>query len=190
MSFSNIIRPALSSRKEIWENFPVSLIPLGRQNEADRHAVVWNRKNIVEWRKTCPDTNSWHVYEKVVKTLLMSELYRSTKWVVEPSEKEDQLCVIRMLFKGANNQTSNRVNRPANTVPTLTRLTDIRAFFPMVIWHQQSTKSYGIEICCKKLKGQDKSFVEQNLLRSLKASTAWTVSNSANPAEICSIALN
>lgn len=196
------LSPPFISRKQIWENYPVSLIPLGKDNDgAERHAVVWKRKNLVEWRQTCPDTNAWHMYESAVAAVLLNELRRSTKWVVEPQQKEDEICIIRMAFKSApNNVVSRKAWPPSNIVPTLTRLADIKAFFPMAIWREQTNasanqakKSYTIELSCKKLKGLNETTVQeikQNLLRSLKATTAWTVTLSNCPDELCTIVMN
>ena len=49
----NLEFPVLSLRKDIWTNFPVTLVPLGTGDDgAERHAVVWHRKHLVEWRET------------------------------------------------------------------------------------------------------------------------------------------
>lgn len=172
----------------------MSLIPLGKNEQgAERHAVVWNRKDLVEWRQTCPDPNNWHMYETAVESFLLSELRRSTKWIVEPGQKEDQLCVIRMVFKSATAKNDSPAFVSMRNVPTLTRLTDIKEFFPMVIWRevdlQNNKKSYSIELSNKKLKGLDNQAIQNitnNLLNSLKASTAWKLTlGSTN--ELCRI---
>lgn len=182
-------------RKDVWQNFPVCLVQLGKDtNGAERHAVVWNRKKLVEWRKNCPDPNSWYSYEQSVILQLMAELRRSNKWIVEPQEKSDQICVIRMRFKsGSQDNAKNQPSLPCN--PLLTRLTDIKMFFPMAIWHEQSqtqanTKVYTIEISNKKLKAYSNPVNEvTNLLAALKASTAWKVEPGQAYNELCRIVM-
>ena len=189
--------PILSSRKDIWENFPVSLVQLGRDpnDGADRHAVVWNRKNIVKWRQNCPDPNSWYVYEKAMEASLLAELRRSTKWFVEPRHRDDQICVIRMAFKTENSRSFLSSKPYTENIPILTRLKDIQTFFPAVVWHEVAKKTYTIQLSCKKL--QDNEIVDKhvtpavishNLYRALRASTAWTVLPSEGD-EMCRIVI-
>ena len=169
-----------TSRKDIWENFPVSLVQLGRGSDgADRHAIVWNRKNLLAWRKTSPVTD-WSMYEIQEKKRLLNEISKSTKWTVEPPIAENQICVIRMEF-GRKNLTGNDVFYRQVDVPVLTRLKDIMTFFPMAIYHEQTAiddrKVYSIELSSKKLRdiGYMDDAVRKNILCALKATTAWTV---------------
>lgn len=182
----------LSSRKEIWENFPVSLVQLGKDanDQAERHAVVWNRKNIVEWRQSCPDPNSWYMYEKNVEAKLMQELRRSTKWFVEPRRQDDQICVIRMAFKSARMPTARPSPNYTEQIPILTRIKDIQTFFPMVIWHEVSPKTFSIQLSCAKMKNvPNAAQLSYNLYRALKASTAWAVLPGEST-EMCRIVLS
>lgn len=187
---SNSWRPQpslLSSRKNIWETFPVSLVQLGRSNHdgAERHAVVWNRKRIVAWRETCPDPNAWYLYEKTEEARLIKELMRSNKWVVEPRQRSDQICVIRMEFRKPSGSRYRSIQPYTECVPILTRLKDITTFFPMVQYHEVGDKIYALQFSTANL--QDPSLVSYNLYKALQASTAWTVLPSMG-GEMCRIA--
>ena len=181
----------LSSRKDIWENFPVSLVQLGRDENdlADRHAVVWNRKQLVDWRQKCPDPNSWYLHEKTIEARLLSELRRSTKWFVEQRQRDDQICIIRMAFKNAPSNRNQQTPPYTENVPILTRLKDIQEFFPMVIWHEVGFKTYSIELSHKKLHVcNNPATVANTLYKDLKASTAWNVQQGHGD-EMCRISL-
>ena len=169
-----------SSRKDIWENFPVSLVQLGRGSDgADRHAVVWNRKNLVEWRKTSPYTD-WSMYEIQEENRLLQAISKSTKWTVEPPIADNQICVIRMEF-GQRKHSSKDVFYRQSNVPILTCLKDIMTFFPMTVYHEQPVmddrKVYSIALFKKKLQeiGYMEATIRSNILRALKATTAWSV---------------
>ena len=177
---SNVPSQVFSSRKDIWENFPVSLVQLGRGSDgADRHAVVWNRKNLVEWRKTSPFTD-WSMYEIQEENRLLKEISKSTKWTVEPPIADNQICVIRMEF-GQKKHSSKDIFYRQNNVPILTCLKDIMTFFPMTVYHEQAAiddqKVYSIELSSKKLQeiGYMGQTIRTNILRALKATTAWSV---------------
>ena len=178
------IRPHLSCRKDIWETFPVSVMQLGRDanDKADRHAIVWNRKKIVAWRKDHPDTNAWFVYEKTVESLLLAELRRSTKWFVEPRQQDDQICVIRMAFRNGPRARSVRPNM--ENIPCLTRLTDVQTFFPMISYRETGNKTYSILFDTTGL--QNPAQISFQLLKALKASTAWKILP-AEDGELCRI---
>jgi hypothetical protein len=182
-------KPSLRSRKEIWETFPVSLMQLGRcpNDGAERHAVVWNRKKLVHWRETCTNPNAWFLYEKSVEAELLAELQRSNKWCVEPRQRPDQICVLRMVFQ--KTPTSwNRLMQPyTECVPILTRLKDIRTFFPMVTFQEEDPNSKTYSIFFQSKHVQDPSCVSYNLYKALQASTAWTVLPSEGE-ELCRIA--
>ena len=186
----------LNQRKDIWENFPVSLKPLGRGADgAERHAVVWNRKNISAMRSKIPNVENWIHCEKNIQTTLMNALKSNPRWVVEPSYTAQQICILRMVFGESKNDT---IQQSADTTPVLTRLNDINKFFPAAIWHEQfqvqssDRKVYSIELSCKKLKelsrivGKDIAGEQTNkLMDALRASTAWRVLPALNAHELC-----
>ena len=94
--------PTLHKRKDIWENFPVSLIPLGAGPDgAERHAIVWHRKNYEEWRQTrSRDYDEWMDYDIITEHLLFKALEASKYWTVEDPAADGQIAVIRMNFVG------------------------------------------------------------------------------------------
>ena len=170
--------PVLNLRKDIWLQFPVSLNPLGAGSDgAERHAIVWHNARLTELlSKHSTDLN---YMEDLTETLLRA-LHASTKWVVESSQHQDQICILRMVFDVA--RSVGNTEQP--TIPTLKRLNDISANFP-VVWHKigdESSKIYAIELYQKKVDALSTTCgrnmehdVRMNLLRALKASTAWQV---------------
>ena len=173
--------PVLNLRKDIWLQFPVSLNPLGPGSDgAERHAVVWHTARLTELRnKHITDVK----YKERLTETLLNALHASTKWIVEPSQHPDQICVLRMVFDVA--RPVGNTEQP--TIPTLKRLNDISANFP-VVWHKigdDSSKIYAIELYQKKVDAMSTTLgrnmeheVRMNLLRALKASTAWQVHHS------------
>lgn len=94
--------PVLKLRKDIWENFPVQCQPLGRGSDgAERHAIVWHRKNFSEWREACEDYFEAMDYEEITLYRLFKCLEASKHWTVEPAMTSQQICVIRMNFSEA-----------------------------------------------------------------------------------------
>ena len=91
--------PVLKLRKDIWENFPVQCQPLGRGSDgAERHAIVWHRKNFSDWREACEDYFEAMDYEEITLYRLFKCLEASKHWTVEPAMTSQQICVIRMNF--------------------------------------------------------------------------------------------
>ena len=92
--------PELRLRKDIWENFPVTVTPLGRGADgAERHAVAWHRAKLAEWRETKPESFcEWMDYEMDTEHRLFTCLEASTYWTVEEATADGQLAVIRMNF--------------------------------------------------------------------------------------------
>lgn len=189
--------PTLHLRKDIWQNFPVHLIPLGKGDDgAERHAIVWNRKSLNTWRATHSNSsNDWMKYEMKQTALLLAALNQSKKWILETPIQDEHICVIRMGF-----QEQTEHNQPFIRVPSpiLTCLNDIKAFFP-VVWHEVSNQStddlgrtYAIELYGKKMKSLshiDQEDVVECLYSSLKSSTAWKVLPPVMPNEFCRIHL-
>lgn len=93
------VMPVLKLRKDIWENFPVSLLPIGTGSDgAERHAIVWHRHNLRTWREFAESYDVWMDYEDVSYRRLIKALESSKYWTVEPALADNQLCIIRMNF--------------------------------------------------------------------------------------------
>jgi hypothetical protein len=92
--------PVLTLRKHIWENFPVTCVPLGSGADgAERHAIVWHRKNLAEWREDAPSWEEWMDFQKITHYRLIKCLEASNRWTVEPPRRRtDDICVISMVF--------------------------------------------------------------------------------------------
>lgn len=110
--------PTLNKRKDIWENFPVSLIPLGAGPDgAERHAIVWHRKNYEEWRQTrSRDFDEWMDYDIITPHLLFKALGASKYWTVEDSTADGQVAVIRMNFVSKDETAGTEVILPTVTL--------------------------------------------------------------------------
>lgn len=185
--------PSLIFRKDIWTHFPVIVVPLGRGTDgAERHAIIWNRKKLTEWRASArPET--WLQHESVQHERLIQGLHASTKWTVEMAANPDHICVIRMKYAMSNKHASN-YEAPIIHSPVLTRLTDIKAYFP-VVWRaisNNSTKSFALELHRNDIaklsaaRGQDvEDQIVGILMRALKASTAWRVLQPVEANEFC-----
>ncbi len=93
--------PELKLRKDIWENFPVTCVPLGTGKDgAERHAIVWHRKNLAQWRQErSEDYDEWMNYEEYAEYRLFKSLRASNRWTVEDPQNSTQICVIRMNFE-------------------------------------------------------------------------------------------
>jgi len=136
-----------------------------------------------------------------MEELLFQALRASSAWTVEPAQRESHICVIRMT-NSKHEESWPKSTIPERTIaPLLTRLNDIKEFFP-VVWHTVSPcgslqKTYSIEFHKEKLRTLLSSIpnsvgieeqVKQLLLTALKASTAWTVESPvAN--ELCRITM-
>ena len=189
--------PILNLRKDIWTHYPVNLVPLGKgEDGAERHAIVWHRKRLQNWRADYPKQYAnWLSFETWTKFRLFHSLRNSSHWIVEEPKEESHLCVIKMLY---NNQAPKPVLLPIHeALPNLTSLNDIKDYFP-VVWHKKSEQHvYSIELYSKKLKdaktlfGYDLTEIcKSRLIASLKASTAWKVTQSVeNGSEFCEITM-
>ena len=207
--------PTLRLRKDIWENFPVSVVPLGKGVDgAERHAVVWHHNNFAAWREERTERIcDWLDYEDDQTRRLYKALAASTRWTVEPAITEEQLCVIRMNFipredvpaEGGERTeiaaapvavkaavvTETPVQPAAGCTPVLVRLNDIRAHFP-VVWKQiPGTRINVIELHGKQMRdrGLNPATTKEDLLRALRASASWRVLRAETPTEVCRIEL-
>jgi hypothetical protein len=113
--------PVLTLRKHIWENFPVTCVPLGSGADgAERHAIVWHRKNLTEWREDALSWEEWMDFQKITHYRLMKCLEASNRWTVEPPRRRsDDICVIRMNFAPKDEDAATPVAPPATALPTL-----------------------------------------------------------------------
>lgn len=213
--------PVLKLRRDIWDHFPVTVIPLGSgEDGAERHAVVWHRKNLAMWRaERSEDMHEWMHYEAVQERRLLKALHASNRWTVEPAQTADQICIIRMQFaaRSAEEGEETPVAAPAAPVaaaaapvaaaddgwipvqkgapPPLVRLNDIKEHFP-VVWTEVPSRTrakvYAIEIFGKRARemGLDLTKTSESLLRALKASPSWRVLRAEGGREVCRIEMN
>ena len=193
--------PLLRQRKDIWAQFPVNLVPLGRGDDcAERHAIVWNRKKLLESRAVLPE-DLWMTFESTIESHLLQALRASPSWSVEPAQTNKQLCVIRMSFPRDIPSKSTDVTTERSITPLLTCLNDIKRFFP-VVWHcvdennNEGKKRYTIELhhtAIKELSAALGYNAEKNiqtlLLTALHASTSWTVHPSETADEVCRLTM-
>jgi hypothetical protein len=170
--------PELRLRKDIWENFPVTVVPLGSGGDgAERHAIVWHRRNLEEWRNTHTDSFLDAMdYPEITEYRLLKCLEASKYWTVEEPVADGQIAVIRMNFVPRTTEVAPAATPTSSTpsteaendgwtkvaakptklaVPLLTRLNDIKGHFP-VVWHKVETARtrtavYAVEIFGKKL---------------------------------------
>jgi hypothetical protein len=183
--------PVLSLRKDIWTHFPVILKPLGAgQDGAERHAVMWHRKRLVEWRKQhTSDKLTWMNYESVTEFRLMKSLRDSARWVVEPATDSTQICILRMLY-GDQAPLMQRADLRAlmyEQKPVLTCLNDIKMYFP-VVWHRvdDNKRLYSIELYEKKITEPcTREAIVEKLMNALRASSSWTVLPPVGTSGVC-----
>ena len=200
--------PVLGLRKDIWENFPVAVVPMGTDRDgAERHAIVWHRKNLAEWREErATDFDEWMNYDDIQERRLFKALEASNKWTVEPAVS-NEICVLRMKFNatpsddvvepkvincGAGMVVGEWTTVKKTGIPTLILLNDIKTHFPAV-WKQiPGTRINAIELHCRQMRdmGLDRATTAENLLRALRASPSWRVLRSEGPNEICRIELS
>ena len=190
------------SRKDIWENFPVCVIPLGTDSTgAERHSITWHNRNLTAWRED--DTSrqdgghgpnspeEYEDYKGIQEYYLLESLKRCKYWTVVDAEAEDQICIIRMKFRAAAEPTTGTA--PTDPLlPRLMRLNDIKAHYPVVwSWPANDKKRCALEFhrVGLKSKGLDAEVVRPTLLRALKASTAWRVLPSTESSHICILEL-
>jgi hypothetical protein len=178
------IQPLLITRKDIWTFFPVTVVPLGSdENGAECHAIEWHTKNLRQWMLL------WNIPRFRIHQRLMTSLEASTKWYVDPPRTDSMLCVIRMRFRAA---IPDRVEQ---TVPTLMCLNDVKQYFP-VVWHRLPTSSeypiYSVELYANQIATMTKSAgyditakVKKELTTALKASPAWRCLDAEAKNEFC-----
>jgi hypothetical protein len=155
--------PELRLRKDIWEHFPVTVNPLGRGSDgAERHAIVWHRKNYEEWRNTrTVDYDEAMDYEEITLFRLFKCITVSKYWTVEDATADGQIAILRMNYVPKEEVAEEEpvavtvaeddsvdawtvipvVAKVAPSAPVkpraplFTRLNDIKEHFP-VVWHK------------------------------------------------------
>jgi hypothetical protein len=99
--------PALRLRKDIWENFPVVVVPIASKSDSDRYAIRWHHKNFKEQRETVEHFWQWEDFEEDTYRRLIKAVSASRYWTVEVAESAEDLCVISM-----NHQSAEKVVAP------------------------------------------------------------------------------
>lgn len=125
--------PDLKLRKNIWENFPVSLIPLADADGTDRYAVVWHEKNLEEWRST--RALSWDEFQEYEDYACMRLMYalraHSHKYRIEEARSSRHVCVIAMVHSDTVIPATSAITVipaaviPAAVIPVTTTVTVI-----------------------------------------------------------------
>ena len=179
--------PDLRLRKNIWENFPVSLLPMNSTDGTDRYAVVWHHTNLKEWRNTRTTSFAeWQDYEDFCYIRLIQALQmNSSRYTMEGAVDPNHICVIAMVHAPRDDAKSveSRTSTPAHSVtsessskgtPTLRTFRDISQNFP-VNWDQNG-RSLRIKFSMPKLKatGESAAVVRDRLLMALSQSPAFT----------------
>ena len=179
--------PNINLRKAIWENFPVSLLPVDSIDGTDRYSVVWHRKNFTEWRNTKPE--SWDEHQDYdifcERRLALTLAAHAHKYAVEPARHRDEICVIAMVHsEAAESERPARVatesaaaaERPVAAAPTGPRVTlnNINTLFP--VNYKREGQRVDFEWHNKKLAatGVSKAVMLNNLLEALNSSNSWT----------------
>jgi hypothetical protein len=183
---SGWVMPNINLRKAIWENFPVSLLPVESTDGTDRYSVVWHRKNFEEWRNTKPESYDEHQDYDIFceRRLELTLKAHAHKYTIEPARHRGEICVIAMVHSEASE--SVRPERPAASVaskpatesaaaagPRVT-LNNINTLFP--VNYKREGQRVDFEWHNKKLAatGVSKAVMLNNFLEALNSSNSWT----------------
>ena len=195
--------PVLNLRKDIWENFPVNVKPLGTGRDgAERHAVEWHRKNLREWREKSFEEGGpenydvWMDYQTVQERRLMVALGCSSRWIIESATCDDQICILRMIFSESAEASVVAPPPVARTythrVARLNCLNDIKEFYPVVWKKIEGTNTVALELYGKKIREISDSMgcdqtetIREGLLDALRTSDAWRVLRGVGGREVC-----
>jgi hypothetical protein len=187
--------PNINLRKAIWENFPVSLLPVASNDGTDRYSVVWHRKNFEDWRNSRAETWDEHQDYDIFceRRLMLALAAHSHKYVVEPARSGDEICVIAMVHSeaaaesvrtervaerpAAVDRTPVAAERPAAAAPTGPRVTlnNINTLFP--VNYKREGERVDFEWHNKKLAatGVTKADMLDRFLEALNSSKSWNV---------------
>lgn len=205
--------PDLTLRKGIWENFPVTLLPIVSRDGTERYAVVWHRKNLTEWRQTRPNSiDEFMEYKEYCEWRLMYALKQyAHKYTVEPARSTGEICVLAMVHAPkvaeadaeTESETSDNEDAfvtlvPAAAAPVVAvrRALDVLKSFP-VSWDREGKNHY-IKIHNKNIqilatsKGKSvtamTSSVHADLLDALAECSDCVVT--AKPGYLCAVLMN
>lgn len=184
------VAPSLRLRKNIWENFPVSLVPICDGDGTDRYAIVWHERNLNQWRHEKSESHcEWMDYDEFCVIRLMYALsLNANRYVVEEARTDDQICVIAMVHDGDSacqdeartictvSTASVSVSASASSSEAPRTLKGIASMFP-VVWEQKDNVLF-LKFHNKKLRdsGETKAQVAARLVKALKESPAGTYS--------------
>lgn len=174
--------PILCLRKDIWENFPVTVSAMVTKDGSERYAIRWHHKNFLEARDNVENYLDYIDFEENTYRRLFKALSASRYWTVSEAEGRDDICVIVMNSSSKSDETmfvkpvkslvlpsknlDDEVASVASSsseegweqvgakIPVLKRLNDIKAHFPVVWRAVEGTKvaTYAIELHGKTLK--------------------------------------
>lgn len=193
--------PDLNLRKNIWENFPVNVVPIESSDETARYALTWNLAKFNAWRQERAESfDEGMEYEAFCETRLLYALkLHGSRYIVEEPRNERQICVIAMVHDGSSHASSSEsvcaseVSSSTQSTTTgvlrLRTILDIRKHFP-VNWKQEGNV-IRLEFHRANLRAQGipESEVRDRLLEALNASYAWTVRASRVASVICELVL-
>ena len=175
--------PSLKLRKNIWENFPVSLVPINDGDGTDRYAIVWHTRNLAAWR--CEKSESFHEwmdFESYCEHRLFHALaMNASRYTVEAARTQDQICVIAMVHDRESIETrtirsveSSVSSFSSSSSTPLKSLTQIATQFP-VVWEQEGNL-LRLKFHNKRLRecGESRTVVQSRLVQALKESPAGT----------------
>ena len=161
--------PELLLRKDIWEHFPVTLIPLGKDaGGAERHSVQWHRVKLAQSR----ESSDFDEDIATIERRLLKALEASPKWDVLPAEQrgyvtivpetpqtgeitaQKEICILRMNFIPELLPAAPSAAEPAadgwqqvgaaaptaGPKPELKRLNDIKTHFH-ACWSNKTTQN-------------------------------------------------
>ena len=162
--------PDLVLRKDIWEHFPVTLIPLGKDaGGAERHSVQWHRVKLAQSR----ESSDFDEDIATIQRRLLKALEASPKWDVLPAEQrgyvtivpetpatgeitaQREICILRMNFvpeaptapvpvaaepSADDWQQVGAAQPSAGPKPELKRLNDIKTHFH-ACWSNKTTQN-------------------------------------------------
>ena len=181
--------PDLRLRKNIWENFPVSVIPISGTN-GSRYAVEWNHGKLNSWRTERTESFEEAMeYEAYCESRLLYALRKHNKqYIVEEPETEEQICVLTMVQKEVSNDSSSMCESVATAcsvtsdgVLVLRTPYDISKHFP-VTWIKEGNL-VRLEIHRTRLRALDvpESEIRDRILEAVNASDSWTVRKAPKP---------
>ena len=186
--------PNLRLRKHIWENFPVSLVSLNDKDGTDRYAIMWQKRNLEEWKDTRSESYAeWLDYQDFCEIRLLHALQLQARYyVVEPARNENQICVIAMVHGSDCDSESGRSSvSTTSSKAGLRNIGDIARNFP-VRWDQDG-KVLRFEFMRIKMKDATESpaVIRDALIQALKESSSWTMTPlPAGSPYLCAITLN